>query len=118
MKHREEERKQYVQNGGDPSAVRPLTVWTSTRRRTVETARHFEEMGLKVRQRPQMSQLNPGDLEKYTADQIKELYPEEAIKHNLDPYHHRYPRAEVSNHSRQGPVVHITNMKRFSRTMI
>lgn len=94
MKHREEERKQYVQNGGDPSAVRPLTVWTSTRRRTVETARHFEEMGLKVRQRPQMSQLNPGDLEKYTADQIKELYPDEAIKHNLDPYHHRYPRAE------------------------
>lgn len=42
-----------------------------------------------------MSQLNPGDLDKYSEEEIKELYPEEARKHKLDPYHHRYPRAEV-----------------------
>ena len=44
-----------------------------------------------------MSQLNPGDLEKCTEEQIKERYPEEARKHKQDPYHHRYPRAEVSS---------------------
>jgi len=42
-----------------------------------------------------MSQLNPGDLERCSEEQIKDLYPEEARKHKQDPYHHRYPRAEV-----------------------
>lgn len=95
LKHREHERKSFIAQGGSPNAVKPLTIWTSTRRRTIETAKHLQKKGYKVKQRPQMSQLNPGDLEKFTEDQIRELYPEEARKHKLDPYHHRYPRAEV-----------------------
>lgn len=43
-----------------------------------------------------MGQLNPGVCEKMSEDTIRREYPEEVAKHDLDPYHHRYPRAEVS----------------------
>lgn len=95
LKHREHERKSFIAQGGSPNAVKPLTIWTSTRKKTFETAKHLQKKGYKIKQRPQMSQLNPGDLENFTEEQIRERYPEEARKHSLDPYHHRYPRAEV-----------------------
>ncbi|KAI5806601.1 6-phosphofructo-2-kinase-domain-containing protein [Peziza echinospora] len=94
LRHREHERKSFIAQGGEPASVKPLTVWTSTRRRTVETAGYLAKKGYKVRQRPQMSQLNPGDLDKHSEEEIAKLYPQEALKHQRDPYHHRYPRAE------------------------
>ena len=41
-----------------------------------------------------MSQLNPGVCEKMSEKKIRQEYPEEVAKHEQDPYHHRYPRAE------------------------
>jgi 6-phosphofructo-2-kinase/fructose-2,6-biphosphatase 4 len=96
LKHRENERKQVIDQGGPDLPLRPLTVWTSTRVRTVQTSEPFKELGYKVRQRSQMAQINPGVCEKLSERAIRSLYPEEAEKHELDPYHHRYPRAEVS----------------------
>lgn len=97
IKHREAERQNLIAHGASEStALKPLTVWTSTRRRTVETAKPFEEAGYRVRQRSQMSQLNPGVCEKMSERRIREKFPEEVEKHDRDPYHHRYPRAEVS----------------------
>lgn len=75
--------------------LRPLSVWTSTRLRTVQTAELFTQKGFKVRQRSQMSQINPGACEKMSSRVIRQFYPDEVEKHELDPYHHRYPRAEV-----------------------
>jgi 6-phosphofructo-2-kinase/fructose-2,6-biphosphatase 4 len=43
-----------------------------------------------------MSQLNPGVCEKLSEKKIRDKYPDEVAKHEQDPYHHRYPRAEVS----------------------
>jgi 6-phosphofructo-2-kinase/fructose-2,6-biphosphatase 4 len=43
-----------------------------------------------------MSQLNPGVCEKLSERAIRRIYPEEVVLHDKDPYHHRYPRAEVS----------------------
>ena len=81
---------------GDPAAqLKPLIVWTSTRRRTIETAHFLVEKGYKVRQRSQMSQLNPGVCQKMSESKIRREYPDEVAKHEMDPYHHRYPRAEV-----------------------
>ncbi|RMZ87220.1 hypothetical protein DV736_g5553, partial [Chaetothyriales sp. CBS 134916] len=94
LKHREEERQSIVRNGGPDIPLKPLIVWTSTRRRTVETATYLAARGYKVRQRSQMSQLNPGVCEKKSERRIREEYPEEVEKHDLDPYHHRFPRAE------------------------
>lgn len=95
LEHREAERAASIARGGSDAPLRSLTVWTSTRKRTVETAEVFKDKGFRVRQRSQMSQLNPGVCEKLSERAIRRIYPEEVEKHELDPYHHRYPRAEV-----------------------
>jgi len=94
LQHREAERQAMVDQGIHGTELKPLISWTSTRRRTFETAKYLHEKGFKVRQRSQLSQLNPGVCENMSEKEIREEYPEEAIKHDLDPYHHRYPRAE------------------------
>ncbi|PHH59253.1 hypothetical protein CDD81_3533 [Ophiocordyceps australis] len=94
LKHREQEQAEKMERGGPQVPLRPLTVWTSTRRRTVQTADYLKSKGYKVRQRSQMSQINPGVCENMSERVIRHIYPEEVEKHELDPYHHRYPRAE------------------------
>lgn len=93
-KHREQERASLIEQGGSDVPLRPLTIWCSTRLRTQQTADAFQEYKYKVRQRTQLSEINPGVCEKLTERAIRRLYPEEVEKHELDPYHHRYPRAE------------------------
>ena len=95
LRHRESEKQATIDQGETDYELKPLTVWTSTRRRTIETAKYLHETGYKVRQRSQLSQLNPGVCEKMSEKKIREEYPDEVAKHELDPYHHRYPRAEV-----------------------
>ncbi|CAK7239812.1 MAG: hypothetical protein STHCBS139747_001247 [Sporothrix thermara] len=96
LAHREYERQAAAAESGtsDPPPLRPLTVWTSTRLRTVQTADYLKDRGYKVRQRSQMSQINPGVCEKLSDRALRTLYPEEVELHELDPYHHRFPRAE------------------------
>jgi 6-phosphofructo-2-kinase/fructose-2,6-biphosphatase 4 len=95
LAHREKERLALIEKGGPDLPLRPLTIWTSTRKRTVETAEYLKSLGYPVLQRSQMSQLNPGVCEKLSERAIRRIYPEEVEKHEQDPYHHRYPRAEV-----------------------
>ncbi|KAF2773177.1 bifunctional 6-phosphofructo-2-kinase/fructose-2,6-bisphosphate 2-phosphatase [Teratosphaeria nubilosa] len=95
LAHREKERQNLIKQGAPEStALKPLTIWTSTRRRTVETSQYLASLGYRVRQRSQMSQLNPGVCEKLSEKKIRQNFPEEVAKHEQDPYHHRYPRAE------------------------
>jgi 6-phosphofructo-2-kinase/fructose-2,6-biphosphatase 4 len=94
--HREKELQEFVQLGGSESEFRTLTVWTSTRLRTVETTAPLREMGFAVREKTQLAQLNPGDAEKLSEEQLKEKFPKLWGEHQEDPYHHRYPRGEVS----------------------
>ncbi|KAJ0414553.1 6-phosphofructo-2-kinase-domain-containing protein [Aspergillus carlsbadensis] len=94
LRDRESDKQAIIEQGETDFEHKPLTVWTSTRRRTVETAKFLHEKGYKVRQRSQLSQLNPGVCELKSERRIREEYPEEVAKHDLDPYHHRYPRAE------------------------
>ncbi|KAI0005191.1 bifunctional 6-phosphofructo-2-kinase/fructose-2,6-bisphosphate 2-phosphatase [Xylariaceae sp. FL0662B] len=94
IKHRKQERDSLVAKDGPNVPLRPLSVWCSTRLRTLQTADAFKDRGYKVRQRSQMSQINPGVCERLSERAIRRLYPEEVEKHELDPYHHRYPRAE------------------------
>ncbi|KAI1818172.1 bifunctional 6-phosphofructo-2-kinase/fructose-2,6-bisphosphate 2-phosphatase [Poronia punctata] len=94
VKHREQEHAAATAKGETNSPMRQLTVWCSTRVRTLQTADAFKDRGYKVRQRTQMSQINPGVCERLSERAIRRLYPEEVEKHELDPYHHRYPRAE------------------------
>lgn len=86
-----------IDRGGPDIPLKMLTIWTSTRKRTIETGHVLEEKGYRVRQRSQLSQLNPGVCEKKSEKRIRLEYPDEVAKHEADPYHHRYPRAEVSD---------------------
>ncbi|EOD44224.1 Fructose-26-bisphosphatase [Neofusicoccum parvum] len=45
LKHREEERQALQAQGGPAAQLKPLTVWTSTRRRTVETSQPLSDLG-------------------------------------------------------------------------
>lgn len=94
VSHREGERQALIDRGGPSDALKPLTIWTSTRRRTIETSHYLSSKGYRARQRSQMSQLNPGVCEKMSERRIRQEFPEEVAKHEQDPYHHRYPRAE------------------------
>lgn len=96
LRHREQERAAAIAKGGSTAPLKPLSVWTSTRKRTVQTSDYLASLDYQVRQRSQMSRLNPGVCEKMSERRIREIYPEEVEKHEKDPYHHRYPRAEVS----------------------
>ncbi|WEW61886.1 Elongator subunit elp2 [Emydomyces testavorans] len=94
LEHRESERQTAIEQGDLEAQMRPLIVWTSTRRRTIETAQILHKKGFKTRHRSQLSQLNPGVCEKMSERRIREEFPDEVAQHDLDPYHHRYPRAE------------------------
>ncbi|ORY76206.1 6-phosphofructo-2-kinase-domain-containing protein [Leucosporidium creatinivorum] len=79
---------------GEKASERRLTVWTSARRRCLSTCKPIADLGYKVVERQQMYELNPGDVDGLTHQQIQELYPDEFKNHELYPYSHRYPRGE------------------------
>jgi 6-phosphofructo-2-kinase/fructose-2,6-biphosphatase 4 len=108
LRYREEERQKLIDQGAPDAALKPLTIWTSTRRRTVQTSEYLASMGYRVRQRSQMSQMNPGVCEKMSERRIRQEFPQEVAKHEADPYHHRYPRAEVSRLGLMGRIILTT----------
>ncbi|KAI9826818.1 MAG: hypothetical protein M1832_005756 [Thelocarpon impressellum] len=112
LRNRQEERQTLVERGGSDAPLKPLTIWTSTRRRTVETAEYLQTRGYKVRQRSQMSQLNPGVCEKMSERAIRAAFPDEVLKHEEDPYHHRYPRAEIipASYNNEMKRIHIPGL--------
>ncbi|MBW0487427.1 hypothetical protein O181_027142 [Austropuccinia psidii MF-1] len=71
-----------------------LTVWTSTRRRCIQTSAPMARAGYKVLMRSQMNEINPGVIDGMSTTEIKEKYPDEYKKSLTEPYAHRYPRAE------------------------
>lgn len=79
---------------GDTSEPPGLVVWTSTKRWATETGNVLRNKGYKVRHRTQLRKMSAGACENMPDAEIKELYPEELAKYQLDPYHHRYPRGE------------------------
>lgn len=72
-----------------------LVVWTSVKRRTVETTKFFREKGVNTRHRIQLSQMNPGSVGGMDEKEIEEKFPSEYALYKQDPYHHRFSRAEL-----------------------
>ena len=96
LAHREQEHQQFIEQGGSESEIRSLTVWTSTRRRTAQTTKPLRAMGFAIQEKTQLSQLNPGDSEKLSEGDLRKAFPDHWEEHQEDPYHHRYPRGEVT----------------------
>lgn len=72
-----------------------FVVWTSVKRRTRETTQFFNDAGVNIRHRIQLSQKNPGVVGGMTDDEIQEAFPTEYEAFLKDPYHHRFSRAEL-----------------------
>ncbi|EIM89310.1 bifunctional 6-phosphofructo-2-kinase/fructose-2,6-bisphosphate 2-phosphatase [Stereum hirsutum FP-91666 SS1] len=99
--------KSLKERGLDPKDSR-LVVWTSARRRAHHTAWPFltaadrakghsssdSPFNVKVVEKPQMSEINPGVWDGLTPDQARKYYPEEWDRFTKDPYSFRAPRAE------------------------
>ncbi|KAH9998625.1 bifunctional 6-phosphofructo-2-kinase/fructose-2,6-bisphosphate 2-phosphatase [Russula vinacea] len=96
--------KALKERGLDPKTSR-LVIWTSARRRSHHTAWPFSaaadpkhpggaQCKVKVIEKPQMSEINPGVWDGLTVADAKREYPEEWERFLKDPYSFRAPRAE------------------------
>lgn len=78
-----------------PAKPLPISVWSSKRVRTLQTASCLAEgNGVQATQRTLLVQMNPGAMDGFEDTEIARRYPKEYAEHALNPYHHRYPRAE------------------------
>ncbi|TFK63979.1 phosphoglycerate mutase-like protein, partial [Pluteus cervinus] len=98
--------KSLEQRGLNPQERR-LVIWTSTRRRSHHTAwpflahatgsttsTQFHKLGIKIVEKQQMSEINPGIWDGLTPDLVRKYYPEDWERFTKDPYAYRAPRAE------------------------
>jgi 6-phosphofructo-2-kinase/fructose-2,6-biphosphatase 2 len=72
---------------------RPLTVWTSTLRRTIATARHLPKEYNQLQWKA-LDELNSGVCDGLTYQDIKEQYPEDFAARDDDKYNYRYRGGE------------------------
>jgi len=72
---------------------RPLTVWTSTLKRTIQTARflpkHYNQLQWKA-----LDELDAGVCDAMTYNEIKEKYPDDYDARDKDKYNYRYRGGE------------------------
>ncbi|OBA20347.1 bifunctional 6-phosphofructo-2-kinase/fructose-2,6-bisphosphate 2-phosphatase [Metschnikowia bicuspidata var. bicuspidata NRRL YB-4993] len=72
-----------------------FVVWTSVKKRTIQTTQPFRDAGVNVRHRIQLSQRNPGVVAGMSDDEIQQKFPSEYALYLKDSYHHRFSRAEL-----------------------
>lgn len=72
------------------AALGTFAVWTSTLRRTIETASAFPQ----ARAWRALDEIHAGVCEELTYAQIRERYPDVAEQRALDKFRYRYPRGE------------------------
>ncbi|KAJ3485740.1 hypothetical protein NLI96_g4737 [Meripilus lineatus] len=96
-------RAKSLQQRGIESKDRKLVIWTSARRRSHHSAWPFHHMQsepspdgpqVKIIERPQMAEINPGVWDGLTPDLVRKYYPDEWERFVRDPYAYRAPRAE------------------------
>lgn len=59
-----------------------------------ESIAHSNSLNVKVIEKTQMAEINPGVWDGLTPDQAKKYYPDEWARFSKDPYSFRAPRAE------------------------
>lgn len=84
----------------DPTVRAPkdstsFVVWTSAKKRTIQTTQFLAKHNIPIRNRVQLLQKNPGMVGGMLQEQIKEQFPTEYEQFLKDPYHHRFSRAEL-----------------------
>jgi hypothetical protein len=80
-------------NSSQPGEDHPLTVWTSTLKRTIATARHLPQEWNQLQWKA-LDELDSGVCDNMTYAEIKELYPEDFEARDQDKYNYRYRGGE------------------------
>ena len=103
-----------AESGGVPSVPRPARLWTSTLRRTKETAQFIEHntikhtydngdviswMQFRPMARRNLDELYAGTCDGMTYKEIEEVYPEEFERRQRDKLAYRYPRGKCMTHT-------------------
>ncbi|KAI9759128.1 MAG: hypothetical protein M4579_002575 [Chaenotheca gracillima] len=68
-----------------------VCVWTSMLQRSIQTAQFFDEEEYDIKQMRMLDELNAGDMEGLTYEQIRTLHKPEYELRRLDKLHYRYP---------------------------
>ena len=102
-----------------PKPIQPARLWTSTLKRTIDTARHIPHPVLELRDGGVWHQMSPrvyrnldeifaGDCEGLTYEEIERTYDEEARLRKRDKLGYRYPRGEsyLDLIARLDPLMH------------
>mmetsp|Transcript_42497 Transcript_42497/g.112008 ORF Transcript_42497/g.112008 Transcript_42497/m.112008 type:complete len:1070 (+) Transcript_42497:65-3274(+) len=71
---------------------KPVRLWTSTLRRTKDTARHIR--GLVPREWRNLDEIYAGSCDGLTYSEIEQMFPEEAKRRKANKLAYRYPRGE------------------------
>lgn len=87
--------EKHLPAGMDGVDQNSMVVWTSVKKRTIDTTKYFREKNINVRHRIQLSQKNPGIVAGMTEQEIATKYPVEYEQFLNDPYHHRFSRSEL-----------------------
>lgn len=74
-----------------PQSGSPITVWTSTLRRTAQTASYLTPNPIRWRA---LDEIDAGMCDGMTYAEIKEKMPDEYAARKADKFHYRYPRGE------------------------
>ncbi|KAK7948487.1 6-phosphofructo-2-kinase [Apiospora aurea] len=72
---------------------RPLTVWTSTLKRTISTSRFFPENYNQLQWKA-LDELDAGVCDGMTYQEIKDVYPEDFVQRDEDKFNYRYRGGE------------------------
>jgi 6-phosphofructo-2-kinase len=80
---------EYTSRG--PHASKSFCVWTSMLKRSIQTAQYFDEDEFDVKQMKMLDELNAGNMEGMTYEEIKLKFNEEYERRKGDKLHYRYP---------------------------
>lgn len=78
-------------NKNEDHQVNEFFIWSSPRRRCVETIKNFDEVDYPIKQMKMLEELNAGDCEGMTYSEIQQRYPEGYADRRADKLRYRYP---------------------------
>ncbi|KAI9819790.1 MAG: hypothetical protein M1832_003865 [Thelocarpon impressellum] len=84
---------EYTTSGSGDAAAKNFCIWTSMLRRSIETAEYFDEEDYDVKQMKMLDELNAGDMEGMTYEEIRSKHADEYELRRSDKLHYRYPGA-------------------------
>ncbi|KAI9845794.1 MAG: hypothetical protein M1838_001532 [Thelocarpon superellum] len=84
---------EYTTSGDGQTPEKNFCVWTSMLHRSIQTAQFFDEEEYDIKQMKMLDELNAGDMEGMTYEEIRTKHADEYELRRHDKLHYRYPGA-------------------------